>query len=121
MIRCMVVVGALATTFAMPGFAAETADEMRMDPIPVHAEPPVYPREALLSGKEGWVRLAFVVQDDGSVRDVSVVDAEPGRLFNAAATRAIEKWRFDPADAGPAQYTIEFKIGGSDDVADAGR
>lgn len=98
--------GALALALSQ----AATA-EMPASPVPVHAAAPVYPSDALMSGKEGWVRLAFTIQHDGSVADVRVVESEPGRLFNAAATRALERWRFDPADAGAATYTIEFKIG----------
>lgn len=88
------------------------------DPIPIAAFPPQYPHAQLLSGTEGWVRIGFTIEADGSVSDASVVDAHPRRgLFDAAALNAIERWRFKPRrnDAGEpvesrAAYTIEFTI-----------
>lgn len=79
-------------------------------PIPVSATPPQYPREALMRGMTGWVRFGFHINADGTVKDIRVVDSEPGRLFVAAAQRALEQWRFDPADEGLAAYTIQFDI-----------
>jgi protein TonB len=62
---------------------------------------PVYPRKALLDGREGWVDLLLTVSPDGKVEDVVVIAAEPKRLFERAAIRAAKKWQFaPPADSG---------------------
>ena len=62
---------------------------------------PVYPRKALLDGREGWVDLLLTITPDGKIEDVIVVKAEPKRVFERAAIRAAMKWRFaPPADAG---------------------
>lgn len=87
------------------------------DPMPVAAIAPQYPREALISGIEGWVRVEFTIEADGSVSGARVVDAHPRRgVFDRDALRAIQRWRFRPRvrDGEPvasrAGYTIEFKL-----------
>lgn len=90
------------------------------DPIPVAAIPPQYPRDALMQGLSGWVRVEFTINPDGSVSDARVVDAHPRRgIFDREALRAITRWRFKPkvqdgvAIASRAGYTIDFKMDGS--------
>lgn len=87
------------------------------DPIPVAAIPPQYPRDALMQGISGWVRVEFTINPDGSVSDARVVDAEPRRgIFDREALRAITRWRFKPkvqdgvAISSRAGYTIDFKL-----------
>jgi protein TonB len=103
-----------------PDFAPPPATELDARTI---AEPqlishvdPEYPREALLDGTSGWVRVAFEVQPDGRVDDVSVIEADPPRVFNRAAVRAVKRWRFQPSSgAGPGsrrlERVIEFQAG----------
>jgi TonB family protein len=59
---------------------------------------PVYPPAALDAGMTGSVLLAAVVNDDGSVGDVVVLESEHPRLgFEQAAIDAVSAWRFHPA------------------------
>ncbi|MAF79102.1 MAG: energy transducer TonB [Halobacteriovoraceae bacterium] len=57
---------------------------------------PQYPRKAAMSGKEGWVKLKFDVNETGAVENVSIIDAKPPRLFNQSAKRALLKWKYQP-------------------------
>jgi len=66
------------------------------DVVPVVIIRPLYPREAALAGIEGWVRLEFTITESGAVRDPLVVDAQPPRVFNREAIRALLKWKFKP-------------------------
>ena len=94
--------------------AGDPADEGDVIPI-VRIEPQV-PREALLNGINGWVDVEFTITEDGSVRSVSVIDAQPRRIFNRNAIRAILRWKFKPrvVDGRPvrrrASQRIEFKV-----------
>ena len=79
---------------------------------------PVYPRNALRSGREGWVRLHFMVGADGRPYEIDVTDSMGDRSFHGAAQRALEKSLFEPArrngtplDAGSTQKYI-FEIRG---------
>ncbi|MDO3377682.1 energy transducer TonB [Geoalkalibacter halelectricus] len=84
---------------------------------PVSQVPPVYPRRALMQGLSGWVKLTFIINEDGSVGDVEVVEASPRRgVFDHEAVRALSRWRFNPqtVDGRPvaayATITINFNL-----------
>lgn len=86
---------------------------------PISQIPPEYPRRARMQGISGWVRLEFIVNPDGSVRDVTVVEAEPRRgIFDQEAVRALGRWRFHPqmqdgkAVPAIATITIVFNLEG---------
>uniref|UniRef100_A0A486XW34 Protein TonB n=1 Tax=Rheinheimera sp. BAL341 TaxID=1708203 RepID=A0A486XW34_9GAMM len=57
---------------------------------------PRYPTEAALDGISGWVQLAFSIDTSGSVTDVSVIAAEPARVFDREAIRALKRWKYQP-------------------------
>ena len=57
---------------------------------------PKYPRAAQRRGLTGWVEVQFTVDVDGTVRNVSVVNSEPGLTFVNAAVKAVEAWEFEP-------------------------
>lgn len=77
---------------------------------------PQWPREALVQGIEGWVRVHFTIRPDGSVSQARVLESHPARVFDRAAVRAIERWRFRPrvADGRAVERTatqvIEFRL-----------
>ncbi len=66
------------------------------DIIPLVVIRPMYPREAAISGIEGWVKVEFTITAVGTVTDARVIDADPKRMFNREAVRAILKWKFKP-------------------------
>ena len=78
--------------------------------------PPIYPPAAILKNAEGWVQVLISVNEMGLVSDVTVVKANPPRLFDNAAIKAVRKWSFYQKKvddiAVPYQFsqTIEFKI-----------
>lgn len=84
--------------------------------IPLVKIAPRYPRKAAIAGKEGWVKVEFTVTELGTVKDVTVLESQPRRLFDRAAKRAILKWKFKPriVDGKPvsrrAVQVIEFKL-----------
>ena len=70
------------------------------DIVPVVVIRPMYPREAALSGIEGWVKVEFTITETGSVKNPRVIEAHPSRVFNREAIRAILKWKFKPRVVG---------------------
>jgi protein TonB len=86
------------------------------DVIPIVRIAPQYPRQALLEGIEGWVKLEFVINPDGTVAKPSVTEADPPRVFNTSALRAILRWKFKPrivdgkAVSRRGVQVIEFKL-----------
>ncbi len=86
------------------------------DVIPIVQIEPQYPREALLRCQAGVVTMEFTILEDGSVEDPKVISADPPRLFDRNALRAIVRWKFKPriVDGRPvkrrATLPLEFKL-----------
>jgi len=57
---------------------------------------PKYPPAAARDGINGWVRLRFNISADGRVTDVKVLAAEPRRVFDQEAMRALKNWKYQP-------------------------
>ncbi|KZN58582.1 energy transducer TonB [Pseudoalteromonas luteoviolacea] len=78
---------------------------------------PKYPPQAARDGKEGWVQLEFTINELGGVEDIKVIAAEPKRIFNREAQRALRKWKYRPkiVDGKPEkqigiQVQLDFKL-----------
>ena len=93
---------AAAETSAPATAAATSAEPVRQTPVPVSSltrkryVAPSYPRSAERRNLSGWVAVVFTVYKDGSVGDIRVVGSEPDDVFVNSATKAVEKWEFEP-------------------------
>ncbi|HEX6833931.1 MAG TPA: energy transducer TonB [Rudaea sp.] len=109
---------ASATPAPAPASAAPVAGGESHPAEMVKSSAPEYPPDAARKRQEGWVEVEFTVTPDGGVADVNVVNANPQRVFNNAAIRAVQRWSFKPKmDNGKAveermRRRIEFKLGG---------
>jgi protein TonB len=73
---------------------------------------PQYPRRALARRIEGYVVVGFTINRDGSTSQLEVLEANPPLVFDRAALKAIERWRFDPRDEPRRDTTrFEFELG----------
>jgi len=66
------------------------------DATPIVRIEPKYPIQAARDGKEGWVTLSLTINEIGGVEDVDVIEAEPKRIFDKEAKRALRKWKYKP-------------------------
>jgi len=66
-------------------------------PKVIYSQEPVYPERARLNGWEGTVRLRFIVNTQGTVDEVTVVESSGHREIDQAAIDCIKQWRFSPA------------------------
>ena len=87
------------------------------EPIPVVRIDPDYPLRALRKGTEGWVKVQFSITATGMVGDAIVVASEPKNVFEAAALRAVGRWRYDakvvngvPVERPGVQTLIWFRL-----------
>jgi len=79
-----------------PGDYQQVDPTLEGDIVPVVVIRPMYPREAAMSGIEGWVKVEFTITETGTVEKPEVIDSDPPRVFNREAIRAILKWKFKP-------------------------
>ena len=90
------------------------------DATPIVRIEPKYPIQAARDGKEGYVILSFSINKIGGVEDVKVIEAQPKRVFDKEARRALRKWKYKPkvVDGVPLvqkglTVQLDFKMGGS--------
>jgi protein TonB len=68
--------------------------DLDQPPQKVFQSKPVYPYKAQQRNIEGYVKVKLLVREDGSVGEVSVLDAQPKGLFDSAALKAVPQWKF---------------------------
>lgn len=79
--------------------------------VPIVRVEPIYPRRAAEQFIEGWVVLKFDITTTGATSNVKVVDANPKRIFDRAAARAVSKWKYRPKIVdGKALITKNVKV-----------
>jgi len=57
---------------------------------------PRYPSKALKRRVEGYVIMRFTIDATGRPKDIEVIEAEPERMFEREAIRALKKWKYQP-------------------------
>ena len=84
-------------------------------PIPGRTPAPRYPPQALRRGERGNVLVRAEIGPDGVPVSVSVAQSSGSRLLDRAATDAVLRWRFQPAQlngqptVGTVMVPIEFR------------
>ncbi|OOF10108.1 MULTISPECIES: energy transducer TonB [Salinivibrio] len=85
--------------------------------MPLFRVEPNYPPRAMRRGLEGYVVVRFTISPSGRPQDLSVVEANPPRVFEREALRALRKWKYEPkvvngeAVAQPGQQIkLEFNL-----------
>ena len=57
---------------------------------------PIYPMRARQRGIEGWVKVQFVINEEGNTESIRIIKAEPESIFNKNVIRCVSSWRFSP-------------------------
>ncbi len=77
---------------------------------------PAYPRKARRMGIEGWVKVRFLVNKEGGVEHLKILEESPADIFYKAVMSTVPGWRFRPAQKGGkavdvwVEQTIKFKM-----------
>jgi protein TonB len=87
------------------------------DALPVVKVRPVYPARAQQQGIEGYVLVQFSIDALGRVVDVQVIEAEPRGMFERAALKAVERFRYkprvlngEPTTVNGVQHLVTFEL-----------
>jgi periplasmic protein TonB len=84
-------------------------------PVPMRAPAPDYPPAAYRNGESGTVLLRVHVDPQGVPYAIDLVQSSRSRALDRAASEAVKRWRFQPAQrggqpvAGEVQVPITFK------------
>jgi len=80
--------------------------------VAIKSRPPFkYPRRAQRLGVEGFVVLAFDVNEQGELIDLRVTESKPRLVFDKAATQYIKKFKFEPPSLdGSAVYASDITM-----------
>ncbi|SKA82071.1 outer membrane transport energization protein TonB [Paucidesulfovibrio gracilis DSM 16080] len=99
--------GPAAPPTGSPAFALGQVDTA---PRVLHRTKPEYPAEARRKGRTGTVLLGFVVEADGSVSRVRVLEANPPGVFDQHAIRAVRQWTFRPGERGGSAVATRVRL-----------
>jgi protein TonB len=70
--------------------------ELDSAPMPLVKMPPMYPYKAKRMEIEGYVRVKFLVDEEGTVSRVSVLEASPKGVFEDSVLQTLPTWKFSP-------------------------
>jgi protein TonB len=90
---------------ADPDRAMDLSDVDR-PPERLHAPPVMYPHWARVAGKEGRVRVQFIVDAEGRVGDVHLLEVTGEDRFGDVVVEAVRKWRFRPGVHGGRKVPV---------------
>lgn len=79
------------------GNTVMTEDLVDVPPKPVSRGVFRYPSSAKKKGIKGYVVLSILVDTDGSVNQVQVLESNPSGIFDDAAMHGMRAWHFEPA------------------------
>lgn len=77
---------------------------------------PQYPPHARRLGIQGYVKAELVVDTEGKVKSIEIIESEPAGEFDRAVRRSLIRWKFKPkTEAGKAMeysgvVTIRFNL-----------
>ncbi len=92
-------------------FEAFEVSELDRPPRAIDRAPPVYPYSLRRERVTGSVRVLFVIDEDGRVRDPRIEESTH-REFERPALEAVRRWRFEPGirDGRPVPTLVRTPI-----------
>ncbi|WP_320043885.1 energy transducer TonB [uncultured Desulfobacter sp.] len=86
-------------TGAGPDFSSiMDMDAVDTIPVPRFKAAPRYPYRAKRMGREGTVKIRFLVDKEGYVSDIRILDAKPPGFFEEAVLDAVSTWKYAPGE-----------------------
>ena len=80
-----------------------------LEPVAMEKSDPGYPLELIRANVHGMVTLYAVIQADGKVGDIRVLNSPDERL-DSYATKALARWKFVPAERAGKPVALEAVV-----------
>lgn len=102
----------------LDSFSNEALDDTVVDTKPKVRKraPIVYPELARKQGVSGFVSMNVLIDEEGNVEDVKIVESKPKEIFDLKAESTMRRWKFEPATYNGekvrvwAQQRIVFRL-----------
>jgi len=79
---------------------------------------PKYPKDAWDNNIKGYVKLTFVVNENGHTENIKVIESVPAGVFDQESLNALKRWRYLPkcSNGLPVQAPMDttFTFDGQD-------
>jgi protein TonB len=105
------------TVFAQPkGKELYEQGEVDQKPVPIVQVKPVYPQRAKRLHMDGKVGVRFLVNENGAVSNIKILDSTPPGVFDDSVANALSSWKFTPGKVAERAVStwvvtaIEFKF-----------
>ena len=72
-------------------------DSVDVAPVPSERTAMAYPKKARKMGVSGYVLMNLLINKNGSVEKVKVLESQPAEVFDDVAVTGVKTWRFKPA------------------------
>lgn len=97
-------------TITLPALAQQSVKHISsyQTPEPLKRVAPTYPISAARENREGWTKMSFIIEKDGSVTNPIVIESSGSRDFDQKSLSAIKQWKYSPAieNGQPIQQCI---------------
>lgn len=78
-------------------------------PILLKEVEPIYPEEARKAGQAGEVTIEAIIDEEGNVTDVKVIEGEFD-ILNKAAVDAVKQWKYEPYKIDGVAKKVKFTV-----------
>ncbi len=109
--RVFLLLAVLALVLAAPSSAERHSATQAKTPQPklVHSVPVPYPEVPEEERVAGRVIAEFLVDEEGHVKDVEIVDSL-GKAFDDAVLGALPQWRYEPAERDGEPVAVRYTV-----------
>ena len=98
-------------SFALVAMAACTVMDLE-EPAPedqvLDKARPEFPPSEYAKGRQGWVKVGFVVARSGLILDIGILESSGSEAFEQAALKALQDWRFAPGEQRHYTAVVNF-------------
>ena len=97
------------TTQDLGIFSLDDLDQPLHTLIPIN---PIMPLRAQKMGIDGWVKIQYIITEEGRVDQVEIINSEPQGVFEKAVIQGAKLGRFKPpiVDGVPVKILVNQKI-----------